>query len=384
MATIAYIELNMFAASVLLVILFNLRRNRAELLFDEQSAFIYMVLCNLLLVLMDMLAWVMDRRAGTFALYANYIANFLLYFFGAFIGPCYLFYCDCKLNIPKDVLKKRLRRYGLCVLVIELGLLVNLFCPVYFSVDSANVYSRGPFLWVELGQVYLCLLYGSVRLLRRYFAYAGSRKEKRMLLSLFFFVLPPLIASCLQLRFYGLTTTWQSSAISMLVIYLNVQNNEMRTDTLTGLLNRRELTPYLERLMERNRTNGRCICLIMGDIDDFKSINDRLGHAVGDEILIAAARILRQNTDAEDFVARYGGDEFVIVAACEKRQQGEARMRRIHNACNAYNRRYGAQCELHMSLGMTVWDRELHKNAEGLIHAADEMMYAAKRKKKAV
>lgn len=85
------------------------------------------------------------------------------------------------------------------------------------------------------------------------------------------------------------------------------------TDELTGLPNRRSLMRDLERSLAAARRSGRPLAVAMLDCDRFKSINDGLGHKVGDEVLVAMAGRLRRALDEDDLVGRLGGDEFVVV-----------------------------------------------------------------------
>lgn len=85
------------------------------------------------------------------------------------------------------------------------------------------------------------------------------------------------------------------------------------TDTLTGLPNRQGLDYLLEREIGQSRRRGRALSLAMVDLDQFKALNDTLGHAAGDAVLAGVARQWREVLRAQDFLARYGGDEFVIV-----------------------------------------------------------------------
>jgi diguanylate cyclase (GGDEF)-like protein len=88
------------------------------------------------------------------------------------------------------------------------------------------------------------------------------------------------------------------------------------TDTLTGLANRRYLMEQFPRLIaERKGTSGLAIMII--DLDALKPINDQHGHAAGDEVIVEIARTLRQAIRPDDVLARWGGDEFVVVAQAQ-------------------------------------------------------------------
>jgi two-component system cell cycle response regulator len=86
------------------------------------------------------------------------------------------------------------------------------------------------------------------------------------------------------------------------------------TDPLTQLHNRRFFEEYLEREINRLSRDGDSLCLLVIDIDDFKALNDSYGHAAGDEFLKQIARIMKESVRETDLLARFGGEEFVVVS----------------------------------------------------------------------
>jgi len=86
------------------------------------------------------------------------------------------------------------------------------------------------------------------------------------------------------------------------------------TDGLTKLHNHRFFQDYLTREIKRVRRSGEPLAMLLLDIDDFKRLNDRLGHAAGDQLLKAIGRTLNDSVRESDFLARYGGEEFVVLA----------------------------------------------------------------------
>ncbi|MCH7709025.1 MAG: diguanylate cyclase, partial [Myxococcales bacterium] len=87
------------------------------------------------------------------------------------------------------------------------------------------------------------------------------------------------------------------------------------TDGLTKVHNHRFFQDHLTREIKRATRTGESLSMLLLDIDDFKSLNDRHGHASGDEILVGIARIMNEAVRDSDLLARYGGEEFVVVAA---------------------------------------------------------------------
>ena len=104
------------------------------------------------------------------------------------------------------------------------------------------------------------------------------------------------------------------------------------TDKLTGLANRRYLDEHAEIMVAQARESGGNLACIMVDVDKFKAVNDTFGHAVGDDLVAFTAEIVKASVRMEDFCARYGGDEFVILLPnCSKElAQKVAERIRVH------------------------------------------------------
>jgi diguanylate cyclase (GGDEF)-like protein/PAS domain S-box-containing protein len=98
---------------------------------------------------------------------------------------------------------------------------------------------------------------------------------------------------------------------------IEVQNEELKglanIDPLTGCLNRRAFFEQAEEVLRKARTDGSPVCCLMTDIDKFKGFNDTYGHAVGDQVLLQVARVLKAALRPTDILCRYGGEEFCIL-----------------------------------------------------------------------
>ena len=152
-------------------------------------------------------------------------------------------------------------------------------------------------------------------------------------------------------------------------------------DALCGLPNRLALDAYLPKALARARRRGTQLLVGMLDLDDFKSINDQLGHRAGDDLLRLFSARLRDSVRASDFVARLGGDEFVVVLGELAGDDEIARcLERIGQVCDEPFMLEHA-VEVGISLGWTLYpDDDAHGDdaAEQLLHHADMALYLAK------
>lgn len=149
------------------------------------------------------------------------------------------------------------------------------------------------------------------------------------------------------------------------------------TDELTGVGNRRGLEDFLRRALANAERHGETGVVAFLDLDGFKQINDRFGHAVGDECLRTAARLLTANTRIGDYVARPGGDEFVVILTHCNATNGRARMRHLQRLLDgAVVHHQGEVIALKTSLGSVPYRNGT--TSAGLLRAADSEMYRNK------
>jgi diguanylate cyclase (GGDEF)-like protein/PAS domain S-box-containing protein len=149
-------------------------------------------------------------------------------------------------------------------------------------------------------------------------------------------------------------------------------------DPLTGLANRYLLLDYLRRVLLQFRTRGGSIALVFLDLDDFKMINDRFGHDVGDEVLVAVGRRIQGAVRSSDIVARLGGDEFVVAhAASDDPGEIEMVISRIRKTLTAPYQVRGQTLAVSASIGWVAADPR-HEDPTTLLVRADREMYRRK------
>ncbi|HEX8629140.1 MAG TPA: GGDEF domain-containing protein [Catenuloplanes sp.] len=152
-------------------------------------------------------------------------------------------------------------------------------------------------------------------------------------------------------------------------------------DTLTGLANRALLTDRLDDEFRLAHRQCRPVVVMLIDLDDFKPVNDRLGHHAGDLLLRQVARRLRQSLQNTDTVARFGGDEFAILLCRRQPPAVAALAERILADLDEPFLLVDEQVRIHASLGVAI-DPDGSWGPEQILRNADAAMYAAKRQGK--
>lgn len=145
-------------------------------------------------------------------------------------------------------------------------------------------------------------------------------------------------------------------------------------DDLTSIANRRTFNDSLQRAIARCERSGQSLALIMIDLDDLKSINDRFGHRAGDEALCQTAEACQEAVRTGDLVARLGGDEFAILLPDTNRRNAEVVARRLRE-CVECRSVYGEF--LRISVGLAAND-DRTEASEALLDLADRELYSDK------
>ena len=147
------------------------------------------------------------------------------------------------------------------------------------------------------------------------------------------------------------------------------------TDQLTNIYNRRKISTILEEETERSRRFDLPLSLIMIDIDFFKNINDTFGHLVGDEVLKEFATILKNSIRKIDHLGRWGGEEFLIIAIGDRKDDAKILAERIRK--NIQNHIFEKVGKLTASFGIAEFDKNM--DIQNFIQKADIALYKAKR-----
>lgn len=154
------------------------------------------------------------------------------------------------------------------------------------------------------------------------------------------------------------------------------------TDELTGLKNRRAFNNALETEVNKAARYDRPFSLLMMDADDLKSVNDEFGHAVGDKLIFTIAQIIQESLRKTDFLARYGGDEFVAILTETPDERALEVAERIRASIeNTSFSEDGKRVTSTVSIGISCYSKETASGEEIMVRA-DQNLYVSKRKGK--
>jgi len=146
-------------------------------------------------------------------------------------------------------------------------------------------------------------------------------------------------------------------------------------DVLTGLLNRRGLEDRAQSVMRALARPGSSVAMLFADLDGFKAVNDRQGHAVGDRVLREVAGLITANIRASDVAARYGGDEFVVLMPDTDLDAARLAAERLQLAMGEWSRKSESSLSLSIGLGVAP---DHGRTFDDLVRRVDEAMYRTK------
>ncbi|HLX44407.1 MAG TPA: HD domain-containing phosphohydrolase [Bryobacteraceae bacterium] len=183
-----------------------------------------------------------------------------------------------------------------------------------------------------------------------------------------------------DLRVVQAASSTVGRAVESAVRYQHAEESAV-TDHLTGIANARSLALHLERELSRSRREDTTIGVLVCDLDGFKQVNDLYGHLKGNEVLQLVAKGLTETCRSSDYLARMGGDEFVIVVPGLKEDQCASYLDRLQTvAREAGWTACGSQC-LSISVGLAMYPFD-GRDSETLLAEADKRMYRAKQTSK--
>lgn len=244
--------------------------------------------------------------------------------------------------------------------------IISIWTGWIFTIDEANLYHRMGLYWIYI-------VYFVVSIVYFIFSVITGNKQYR-------FHLDATLVSALALIVAGITIQMIESAIRVnflaiaignVVLYVRYCNTVMRLDSLTKLFSRRCYEIYLRSVPQNS-------VIIFFDVNNFKEVNDKYGHTVGDECLAKIAEIINDVYAKHGSCFRIGGDEFCVIIT--KNTQDITHLNEIFNNCIQDLRKADEKIPT-VALGYTTYEK-LDSNIDSAISRADEAMYATKKMQK--
>ena len=331
-----------------------------------------MLTVTMLMLLVDVLAR-FDGNPGTIYSIFNYFGNLLTFMINLFLPSLWLLYVHLQVYRKTNKIKKLIYLLMAINGINIVFVIISQFYGWFYYIDSNNIYHRGKLFWIPVSiTIGLILSTLILTLVNR------KNIEKRHYFSLVFFPVPPFICVILQVAFYGASLALNSVAISLLIVFLNIQNRTMYTDYLTGVYNRNKLETHMREKINAS-TENKTFSAILIDLDNFKSINDTFGHNMGDCALGASVSLLKNCLKPTDFIARFGGDEFCAILDISNKVELEAIICKIRTCIEEYNKQGTQPYTLGFSMGYAVYDYHSHMTSEEFQKQIDILMYEHKR-----
>lgn len=372
MNIVLHIDLDVFMAVICLIMYFA-NRDMSERQMVHNRIFRQLILSNMALLLLEAGTWLLDGNTACPALHPLYHAvTVALYIITPLPAFYWVLYVNCQLFHDRRKLRVEAAALAVPVAACALLSLTSPFTGWMYTIDAGNIYQRGA-LYPLLAVVSLApILYASASILIH-----RNRISKRMCVLLILFMLPTIAGAAGQLAFYGTTLLWSSVTISIFLIQSNVQSAQIYLDHLTGIFNRRQLDTYLADRICAARKNHPLSCILL-DIDHFKTINDSMGHICGDEALKDASELLQSCIRKGDFLARFGGDEFMIITDIGSEQTLGEMDARIRAATRRFNETSRRPYTLGFGIGYGVYPADSGWDKERFIAFVDARMYRDK------
>ncbi len=199
-------------------------------------------------------------------------------------------------------------------------------------------------------------------------------KTYRLPIMMFPFIVA--VGGFLQVTMIQMNLEYAATVMACLVLLFYVQRRDVNLDYLTGVVNRRGIDLAMKRAIFESKEKE--FAAIMIDVDYFKTINDKFGHKVGDEVLECIADVLTESFEKDDVVGRFGGDEFCIITQINDEKELKRKIRNIKDSVASIDWSNKGEIDLSISTGVAVYERNSGMKVKDFLEFIDRRMYKEK------
>lgn len=382
--------------------------NKTQSRFGVGNVYLIVSACLYLGIILAAFLFVRRQFPKDSPLYAIIITVFVLTFVSIFIDTTARMISDGKLNLPvwvsifastwnfimmptiiaswllyicNSVLPDRVPRrnyivFGSLLIVNFILTLVSLIpgTNIYFTYVN-GVYARGAFYWFH-ALIFLFYFVMDIYILARFSKLVLF--NQRVIFFLIFLL--PVVGFIGQIIYAKVPFLLISFVFSFMILAMSVQYVNASTDFLTGVPNRQRLSIFLHRKMVTLSHDG-AFAVIMLDLDNFKTINDTLGHTVGDDALRLVARYLKYHCPGNEFVARFGGDEFIVIVDKSNSEELDLHIEQMRSGLESFANDDFHPYKITFSSGYFIYQKKANLSITELFTIIDDRMFENKRQR---
>lgn len=372
MSLLLRIDNNIVAIIVSLIFTINIL-GRLDIKDKKNIVFFNMFIFNIIELCIETSTCIINKQPSVWLVPLSITLHLILFTLAPVVT--YMWYLFSRLWVYEEY---KLKEDIVLLIPLVINTLLTVASPFFktvFYIDQNNVYHRGSLFFVSMAAAYFYLLVSFI------FVYRNKDKIRKIeYFPLLLFGVFPAVAALVQSLFYGFLLIWSSIAFSMIIAYVYLQQGMMHTDYLTGAWTREKFYLYLNKFIDGDK--GKEFAIVFIDLDGFKSINDTYGHAEGDKALKAVVSTINGILPKDAYIARYGGDEFVLILNTGNNSEVKAVLNNINDAFGNYNSLSDNPYDLKYSYGYKIYDDNLKMSADEFINHVDKLMYKAKQDKK--
>lgn len=261
---------------------------------------------------------------------------------------------------------------SLNVLLAALSLLPG--TSIYFEITSTS-YERGYLYWIQV-LIFFAFFSATAFVFFRFIKLI--RSSERVIFILIFTL--PMLGQIAQIFYNMVPFLIISYSFSFMILAMSIQYIHASTDFLTGISNRQSLSMYLHRKIN-SLSADESFAVIMLDLDNFKMINDTLGHSVGDDTLRMLAHYLKYKCKGNEFVARFGGDEFIVITSITDVAALEEHINQMRDGLTEFANDSFSPYTLTFSSGYFLYQKDTDLEITELFTVIDDRMFENKRER---
>ena len=367
----SWVILNFFTSFLLILLL--IFQNQISRL-QKGRKYSAILVCTLVLLLSETIGRIGEMYPNKY-LFLGYIGYFLIFLLDPLDILYAMYYLDCWMD-DEDLKHRRPIRYCFelfAVLNIVFVSISALFGLKWFFYFENGIYYRGQFFFIRAGFmllfIFMLLVYALVfnkHILSEYKA------------AVLFLPALSFIGALLQIFIANIDCTYAGISLGCLILFFYYQSRDVNIDYLTGVLNRRGLDIKMQDMVKSSISSGKDFTAVMMDVDNFKDINDSMGHEEGDKAIKIIADILVDIFGRSATIGRFGGDEFCVITDEMDMNQINEKIDEVRSQVEKQSARNNWPHGVGISCGFQSYNHDSSLTAKQFQELIDKLMYVEK------